>query len=188
MRVRAGEPATRSQLERAEAEEDLAGWLQDRGVADPWEIAGTFAEAGLSVEDLASLSDKVPAAALGDAILWIACGLAAEKVAGEIASASERISSLIQSIKGYSHMDRSSEHRPTDVREGLDSTLTMLAHKLKQKGIRLERDYQKDLPAIPAHAGELNQVWTNLIDNAIDAMGEGGELRIVLPASRLPAL
>ena len=75
-------------------------------------------------------------------------------------------------------MDRSPEHKPTDVRQGLDNTLTILGHKLKQKNIRLARDYQDDLPTIPANAGELNQVWTNLIDNAIDAMGDGGQLRI----------
>ena len=96
----------------------------------------------------------------------------------EIASSSERITTLITSVKTYSHMDRSSEHKLTDVREGLDSTLTMLRHKLERKSIRLSRNYEEDLPMIPANAGELNQVWTNLIDNAIDAMGEGGELSI----------
>lgn len=96
----------------------------------------------------------------------------------EIASSAERISSLIASVKTYSHMDRSVEHELTDVREGLDNTLKMLAHKVDKKGIRLERDYQEDLPTIPAHAGELNQVWTNLVDNAIDAMEDGGALRI----------
>ena len=75
-------------------------------------------------------------------------------------------------------MDRSPEHKPTDVRQGLDNTLTILGHKLKEKNVRLARDYQGDLPTIPANAGELNQVWTNLIDNAIDAMGDGGQLRI----------
>ena len=75
-------------------------------------------------------------------------------------------------------MDRSTEHKPTDVREGVDNTLVMLGHKLKKKNVRLACDYQKDLPTIPANAGELNQVWTNLIDNALDAMNDGGELRI----------
>jgi signal transduction histidine kinase len=75
-------------------------------------------------------------------------------------------------------MDRSPEHKPTDVRDGLDNTLTMLSHKLKKKSVQLARDYQQDLPTIPANAGELNQVWTNLIDNALDAMNDGGNLRI----------
>jgi signal transduction histidine kinase len=185
--VGARESAVLSPLERGDREEKLTAWLEARGVAEGWEIAGTFTDAGLSVEDLEGLEGKVPAVALGDAIGWVECGLAAERVVGEIASAAERISTLIASVKTYSHMDRSPEHKPTDVREGLDNTLTMLRHKLEKKSIRLERDYQQDLPMILGNAGELNQVWTNLIDNAIDAIeietdtetAEGGELHIV---------
>ena len=176
--VRARESIVLSPLERGEREEELTAWLEDRGVAEGWEIAGTFADAGLSVEDLEEFEGKVPAVALGDALGWVECGIAAERMVGEIASSSERITTLITSVKTYSHMDRSSEHKLTDVREGLDSTLTMLRHKLERKNIRLSRNYEEDLPMIPANAGELNQVWTNLIDNAIDAMGEGGELSI----------
>ena len=176
--VRARESIVLSPLERGEREEELTAWLEDRGVAEGWEIAGTFADAGLSVEDLEEFEGKVPAVALGDALGWVECGIAAERMVGEIASSSERITTLITSVKTYSHMDRSSEHNLTDVREGLDSTLTMLRHKLERKNIRLSRNYEEDLPMIPANAGELNQVWTNLIDNAIDAMGEGGELSI----------
>ena len=176
--VRARESIVLSPLERGEREEELTAWLEDRGVAEGWEIAGTFADAGLGVEDLEEFEGKVPAVALGDALGWVECGIAAERMVGEIASSSERITTLITSVKTYSHMDRSSEHKLTDVREGLDSTLTMLRHKLEKKNIRLSRNYEEDLPMIPANAGELNQVWTNLIDNAIDAMGEGGELSI----------
>ena len=176
--VRPSESMTLSPLERSEREEELAAWLEDRGVADGWQIAGTLADAGLRVDDLESLGAKVPAAALGDALVWVECGLASDGVVAEIASSAERISSLIASVKTYSHMDRSSEHKLTDVREGLDNTFKMLGHKLGKKEIRLARDYQEDLPTISANAGELNQVWTNLIDNAIDAMGEQGALRI----------
>ena len=176
--VRTRESIVLSPLERGEREEELTAWLEDRGVAEGWEIAGTFADAGLGVEDLEEFEGKVPAVALGDALGWVECGIAAERMVAEIASSSERITTLITSVKTYSHMDRSSEHKLTDVREGLDSTLTMLRHKLERKSIRLSRNYEEDLPMIPANAGELNQVWTNLIDNAIDAMGEGGELSI----------
>ena len=135
--VGARESAVLSPLERGEREEELTAWLEARGVAEGWEIAGTFTDAGLSVEDLEGLESKVPAVALGDAIGWVECGLAAERVVGEIASAAERISTLIASLKTYSHMDRSPEHKPTDVREGLGNTLTMLRHKLEKKSIRL---------------------------------------------------
>lgn len=176
--VRARDPITLTPLERAEREDTLAEWLEDHGVADGWHLAGTFADAGLRVDDLESFSARVPAAALNDALVWVECRVATEGVVSEIASSAERISSLIGAVKTYSHMDRSLEHKLTDVREGLDNTLEMLGHKLDEKNIELERDFQANLPEIPAHAGELNQVWTNLIDNAIDAMGEDGTLRV----------
>jgi signal transduction histidine kinase len=176
--ARAGESMTLSPLERSEREQELGDWLEERGVPEPWRLAATFADVGLGVGALEESARAIPAAALGDALVWLEGGLSAERTVAEISSASERISSLIASIKTYSHMDRSSEHKPTDVREGLDNTLTMLAHKIRKKDIRLSRSYQEDLPRIPANAGELNQVWTNLIDNAIDAVGEGGALGV----------
>ena len=176
--VRARESVALSPFERGELEEELTTWLEARGVTQGWEIAGTFADAGIGVEDIESFEGKIPAVALVDALGWVECGIAAERMVAEIGSSSERITSLITSVKTYSHMDRSSEHKLTDVREGLDNTITMLRHKLERKNIRLARNYEEDLPMIPANAGELNQVWTNLIDNAIDVMEEGGELLI----------
>jgi signal transduction histidine kinase len=178
--VRPLESMTFSPLERSEREEELTAWMEEAGVADPWQVAATFADSGLTVGDLESLRSQVPAQALGRALVWVECGLAAERAAAEIASSSERISALIASIKSYSHMDRSLEHKPTDVRLGLDNTLTMLGHKIARNGIRVSRRYEEDLPPVSGNAGELNQVWTNLIDNAIDAMAmkEAGELSI----------
>ncbi|MHC4429557.1 MAG: sensor histidine kinase [Planctomycetota bacterium] len=167
-----------SPLDRAELEEELLAWLEDRGVAQAWEIAGTFADEGLTLADLETFAGRVPEAVLGDALAWVGGVLAADSTVAEITSASARISELIASVKVYSHMDRSPEHKPVDVREGLDNTLTMMGHKLKKKSIRLARDYEEGLPPIPANAGELNQVWTNLVDNAIDAIDDGGDLRI----------
>ncbi len=193
--VREHHPADLSPLARAEREEELGGWLEDHGVADAWEIAGTFVDAGLGIDDLDQFEGQTPASVVAEALAWVAGGLGADRMVAEIASSAARISELIASVKTYSHMDRSSEHKPIDVREGVDKTLIMLSHKLKKKNARLTRDYQQDLPAIPANAGELNQVWTNLIDNALDAMNDGGELRIetsprtrsdITPTSRRP--
>ena len=172
------ESAHLSPLERSECEDDLTAWLENHGVQDAWEIAGMFVDAGLTVEDLDTFAGQAPGAILGDALVWVGCGLGVDRMVGEITSSADRISELISSVKIYSHMDRSSDHKPTDVRDGLDNTLTIFGHKLKQKNIRLVRRYQEDLPEIPANMGELNQVWTNLIDNAVDAMADGGELTI----------
>ena len=176
--AREREPVARTALERSDCEEDLLAWLEDHGVTDAAEVAGTFADSGLTVKDLETVGGKVADTVLADVFVWVGRGLEAERLVAEMSSSAGRISELIASVKSYSHMDRSPEHKPTDVREGLDNTLTMLGHKLKKKNIRLVRDYQNDLPGISGNAGELNQVWTNLVDNAVDAMNEGGELRI----------
>jgi signal transduction histidine kinase len=167
-----------SDLTRSDLEEELAAWLEERQVEDAWGLAGVFTEIGLQVGDLEQFAESVPHDLLKDALGWVGGNLEADRMLEEIISSSERVSELVASVKTYSHMDRSSEHKPTDVREGLDNTLTMLGHKLKQKNIVLVRDYPDSLSAIPGNAGELNQVWTNLIDNALDAMTENGQLTI----------
>ncbi len=171
-------PGEASALLRSQREEDLAVRLEDCGLTKAWEVAATFADAGLTVDDLDAFTRKVPKALLADSLAWVACGLGARRIVGDIASAAGRISELVASVKIYSHMDRSPEHKPTDVREGIDNTLTLLGHKFTTRNVRLSRAYQHDLPMIPANAGELNQVWTNLVDNAIDAVDSGGEVRI----------
>jgi signal transduction histidine kinase len=165
-------------LQRSELEDRLTDWMDDRGIEGSWEMAATFADVGLPLEDLADATADVPSEALGDVLAWLAGGLESDRIVVELGDAAGRISDLVASVKTYSHMDRSQDHKPTDVRVGLDNTLTMLGHKLKAKSITVERRYEEALPLIPANAGELNQVWTNLIDNAIDAMGTGGRLTL----------
>ena len=161
-------------------EERLAMWLEDREVPRAWDLAGTFADAGLMVEDLEDFGGAVPTELQADALAWVACDLSVQRLVTEVTSSAGRIAELVASVKVYSHMDRSPEHKPTDVMEGIDNTLMLLGHRLKQKNVRLARDYQDGLPLIPANAGELNQVWTNLIDNAVDAVSDGGEVRIAV--------
>lgn len=141
-------------------------------------LAETFVSAGLAPADLDAIAGLIPAAALPDVVAWLETSLAADRLLHEIDAASARISELVASVKSYSHMDRAADKQPVDVRQGLDTTLTMLGHRLRQKHIRLERTFEDDLPEIQGFPGELNQVWTNLIDNAIDAMDEGGTLRV----------
>jgi signal transduction histidine kinase len=167
-----------SALDRSEREEVLLEWLEELGVDEPWEAAGTLSAVGATPERLTDLVSELPAEAAGDALRWLSGEIESDRIIDEINAAAGRISELVGSIKTYSHMDRSPAHKPTDLRIGLDSTLTMLGHKVKTKSIRVVRDYQADLPEIPANEGELNQVWTNMIDNALDAMSEGGELKL----------
>ena len=167
-----------SALERSDREDALEERLGHFGVAEPWDVAATLNQGGITMDDVDELAGQLPAEVLSDALTWMGVGIESDRLLREIRDATGRISDLVSSIKTYSHMDRSREHKPTDVREGLDNTLTMLGHKLREKSIRLTRDYAEDLPAIPANAGELNQVWTNLLDNAADAVAEGGEITL----------
>jgi signal transduction histidine kinase len=163
-------------LERSEREDEVGDWLEVHGVAASWDIAATLVDGGVGLADLEDLATQVPGAALGDVLSWLSGGIESDRIVNEMDAACERISGLITSIKTYSHMDRSTEHKPTDVRTGLDNTVTMLGHQLKRKAISLVRVYDEDLPSIPTNAGEINQVWTSLIQNAVDAMSEGGVL------------
>ena len=173
---REGEPLTA--LARSEREDALSEWLEGHGVVDAYQRAATLVDSGVDVGDLEQAKASVSADALSDVLGWIEASLAADRLLAEIRGASARISEIVASVKSYSHMDRSPGGEPTDVRDGIESTLVMMAHEIRAKSIRVVRADPPELPSVLAHAGELNQVWTNLIDNAIDAMGEGGELRI----------
>jgi signal transduction histidine kinase len=164
-----GERPRLAPVEASEREEEVGEWLEARGVAEAWVLAETFVASGLSVEDLDALASHLPERALADAVAWLGSGLEADLLLRELEDASKRVSELVASIKGYSRMDEVSTRAETDVHEGLESTLVMLAHRLRERGLRIERDYGPALPKPVANAGELNQVWTNLIDNALDA-------------------
>jgi signal transduction histidine kinase len=163
-------------LELADAEDAIADWLSGHGVGNEWAIAPVLAAAGADAAWCERVAGVLDAAALEPALEWLASTLSAAGLLGEIKESSRRISELVGAIKSYSHMDRASMQH-VDVTEGLESTLVMLGHKLRD-GISVVRDYGKDVPQIDAHAGELNQVWTNLIDNAIDAMDGRGTLTL----------
>lgn len=165
-------------LERGRLEQAVGAWLDERGVSESWMLVEPIAGAGLHPDELRQLTDGVAASALSDFIIWIAAIIGAQNLARDIRAASGRITELVGSVKIYSHMDRASDRERTDLRQGIDSTLVMLGHKLKRKNITLERAYALDLPPVSAFAGELNQVWTNLADNAIDAMPDHGVLRV----------
>jgi signal transduction histidine kinase len=145
-------------------------------VADGWELAATFVEAGLDTEWLNTFVDPLAAHSLNDILTWLKTTLTGVELLSEIEQSTKRISELVKAIKDYSYMDQT-PLQEVDVHEGLESTLTILNHKLK-RGVVVTRDYERSLPYIRAYGSELNQVWTNLIDNAIDAMGGQGQICI----------
>ena len=174
----ASETAVPGALERSRLEQEVGDWLDERAVSESWMLVEPLVAAGLGPEDLSQLTDGVTAEALPHLVTWFTAIIGAQTVARDIRAASGRITELVGSVKVYSHMDRAGDRELIDLREGIDSTLVMLGHKLKRKSITLDRIYAPDLPPVSAFAGELNQVWTNLTDSAIDAMPEHGVLRI----------
>ena len=165
-------------IQVAEAEDELGDWLEDHGVADGWDLAPALVAAGVKVDWLDEVAETVPENLVADGIHWIAYALDTEQLMNEIEDSTHRISTLVNAAKQYSQLDRA-PHQEIDVREGLKSTLTMLWHKIKKnENIRVVKDFAEGLPSVPAYPGELNQVWTNLIDNAVAAMPEGGTLTI----------
>ena len=171
-------PARLSSLERGEREDDLADWLDDHDVDEGWVLAETLVDAGIGPDELDAFAERVSPEALPAAVRYIEGTVAARHILDDIASAAGRISDLVAAVKTYSHMDQAPDRRLVDVHDGLESTLKMLGHKIKTKQIRLERDYADDAPAVPLFVSEMNQVWTNLIDNAVDAVDEGGALTV----------
>jgi signal transduction histidine kinase len=172
-----------SPLEASDREDELGGWLEEHGVAGAWDLAPPLVAAGLDSGWLERVAAAVPAGTLPRAVGVAAMTCEAESLLEEVAEASGRISALIGAAKQYSQMDRSPLQR-VDVHDGLESTLTMLKHKL-ETGIEVVRDYDRSLPELPAYAGELNQVWTNLVDNAADAMeGMDGRGKLTVRTAR----
>ena len=180
-KIEAGERSDLSLMERTEMEDEIADWLEDNGgVEDGYELAGTLVDFGFSTDELDNMSSQVKEQDFPNVIKWIDDNLTTDKMVKEIADAAQRIAELVQSIKGYTHMDRSSAMQKVDLHPGIVSTLTMLKHKVKQNKVDVVMDFCKELNPVMGHPGELNQVFTNLIDNALDAMEntENAQLKI----------
>jgi signal transduction histidine kinase len=169
-------PPEADPLVQSDREERITEWLEAHRVPESWKFASVLAEAGVETPKLDTLSATLGDAALGDALTRITSLLTIGRLVGEIENSVTRISELVRAIKDYSYMDQAPVQE-VDVHQGIESTLTILSHRLK-RGVAVVRDYDPNLPRVCAYGGELNQVWTNLIDNAIDAMQGKGELRI----------
>jgi signal transduction histidine kinase len=163
-------------LAQSDREERITTWLEARHVPDAWKIAPALADAGVEIPKLESLADEVGGEVLVDALIRIASLLTIAKLIGEIEISTKRISDLVQAIKEYSYMDQAAM-KEVDLHQGLENTLTILHYQLKN-GITVVRKYDNSLSRICAFGGELNQIWTNLIANAIEAMRGKGELRV----------
>jgi signal transduction histidine kinase len=163
-------------VERSDTEETLAAWLVECGVKRGWEFAPVFVEAGVERACLAEVVDCFSDSAREPAIARLASSLAIDRITKGIQTSTRQISELVETVKGYSFVDQAPEQE-IDLNAGLDNTLMLFSHRLRN-GIEVVRQYDETLPRITANGPELNQVWTHLIDNALDAMGDEGTLHI----------
>ena len=164
-------------LDQSDREDEVAIWLEDHGVEEAWDVSPTLVSAGLDEEWLDDLADRISDEAIPGVLGWLAAEINGDELLREIKDSSARISELVKAIKSYSHMDKA-PLQEVDVHEGIESTLTMLGHKLKKGDVAVERDYAEGLPKVCAHGSELNQIWTNLLDNAIDALDGDGRIEV----------
>jgi signal transduction histidine kinase len=171
---------TLSALDAADAEDALTDALTDAGIEDPWRLTDTLVTAGIDPAFVARVADQAGPAAVAT-LRWIAASLSARQLSAELRDSTDRMGQLVKAIKTYAYMDRG-ELVQVDVREGLDSTLILLKHKLKHTQIEVERHYDPNLGKLTVRGAELNQVWTNLLDNAIDALGDSGHITITTRA------
>lgn len=169
-------PSALDPMDLADREDILADWLSDRSVAREWELAPVLAGAGADLGWCDRAAEAMGPDALEPALAWVASTLSATGLLDEVGESTRRISELVAAVKSYSQLDRASM-QATDLTEGLESTLVMLAQRVPA-AVLVERDYGADVPVIQALAAELNQVWTNLLTNALDAMGDSGTIRL----------
>lgn len=162
-------------MAQSDQEDAVSTWLEKLGVAEGWKLAAAFVSAGLDEQWLTSLTAQLPAEALADSLGWLEARISLKNLLNEIEQSTKRISELVKAVKSYSYMDQTPLQQ-VDVHEGLESTLTMLGHKLK--GVEVARDFDRTLPRLMAYGSELNQVWTNLLDNAADAVKPEGKICI----------
>ncbi len=165
-----------SALDAADAEEEMLDRLEALDVPDAWRLAEPLAAAGLDAEWLEQMHG-LAGAATPAALRSVAASLSAQRLVSDLRESTERMSSLIGAVKAYAYMDRGGLVE-ADVHEGLETTLKVLGHKLKHKQIEVNREYDRALPPLTIYGSELNQVWTNLLDNAIDAVGDSGTITV----------
>jgi len=167
----------RTTLERMEIEEEIEEWLEENGISAK-ETAETFSEFQISLEELKELHKDLGNEAFPCIIPWLENLISSRKILKDLNHASSRISDLVSSIKSHVHMDRTNDLVPTNIQKDIENTLTLLGFKIREKDIKVIKNFADNMPDVPAYVSDLNQVWTNLIDNALSALSKNGTLTV----------
>jgi signal transduction histidine kinase len=175
-------PSLLSPLEQEDREDSIAGWLRAHGADE--DAAEALADTEVTLDMLDSLARAIHGQPLDTALRWLAADCATRRMTKEIQQAASRIGELVNAVKGFTQMDRASVPEPVDLARGLANTLAVLGSKAKSKSVGVSLNLEKDLPAVHGFGSELNQIWSNLIDNALDAVDKGGQIEITARKER----
>jgi signal transduction histidine kinase len=170
-------PQAMSSLEQSDAEEALTGWLESIGVENAWKMAPTLVAAGWSESDIQCTQTALPSSVLSDTLNWLEALISNMQLVGTIEESIARVTELVMAVKKYAYEDKNKEHK-LDIHDTIQSTLTILGHKFRHKQITIEKQFAAGLPVLMTCGTGISQVWTNLLDNAIDASPESGKITI----------
>ena len=173
-----------SSLEQADAEELLAEWMDEAGVTSAWKLAPTFVAVGIEVNDLQCARHTFEGEELSDALSWVEAMVSSMLLVGTIEESIGRVTDLVHAVKSYAYEGRG-QKQSIDINQSIHATLVVLGHKLREKQITVEKMMASDLPPLETGCHGLNQIWTNLLDNSIDAAGQGGHISIKTWAERV---
>lgn len=165
-------------LQRLDKEDEMEKWLEKNGFTESRRITESFSESGFSITDFENIRGSLKDEAFIHLLKWLENLVNCQRITADLEEASVRISKLVGAIKSHVHMDRTNEVQNTNIHNDIENTLTLLGHKLREKNIKVIRNFSENIPEVEAYVGELNQVWTNVIDNAIYALDKNGELTI----------
>jgi signal transduction histidine kinase len=167
-----------SSMKRMEMEDEISDWLEQNGFEQMRSASETFTDAGFTINDFEAIRSQATKEMFVPVLQWTENLLSSQQLIKDLENASGRISRLVGAIKSHVHMDRTNDMQPTNINNDIENTLTLLGYKIREKNITVTRKFNMQLPEVDAYVGELNQVWTNIIDNAIYAMDKQGELTI----------
>ncbi len=171
------QPLRMNSLEQSDAEETLATWMENAHIENAWKLAPTLVSIGLDAKELECARSEFPGTTFSDALSWLEALVSSMQMVGTIEESIGRVSDLVKAVKSYAYEGKG-QSQSIDVNESVHATLVMLGHKLREKEITLEKNFSADLPKLQTACSSLNQIWTNLLDNAIDAVPQGGRIAI----------
>jgi signal transduction histidine kinase len=173
-------------LEQSDAEEALAVWMEAANVEDAWKLAPTLVSVGMTSGELECARSEFAGPFFSDALSWLEALVSSMQLVGTIEESIGRVSDLVKAVKSYAYEGKG-QKQSVDINESIHATLVILAHKIREKQITIEKDFAPDLPVMQSECSGLNQIWTNLLDNAIDAVEQNGHIRIRTSQEENPA-